>query len=139
MCAIRQECSDSARSLTTFRPLISVDMAQIGIKTYSPYFEGLDDYNGVSSPHPGTDTTSYIGLSAIRQKIAELPVAQQDGSATRGNEVRNSTHHGFVIIFFTLTSVNFVTPVAAWPAQTQHGVLPRVQGRGLLWHSSRRY
>ncbi|GMH46403.1 hypothetical protein TrRE_jg6628 [Triparma retinervis] len=68
------------------------DMAQIGIKTYSPFFEAQDGYDGISSPHPGSDTTSYIGLSAIRQKIAELPVAQQlpegdAGRATRGNEL----------------------------------------------------
>ncbi|GMI14184.1 hypothetical protein TrVE_jg9327 [Triparma verrucosa] len=63
------------------------DMAQIGIRTYGPYFETVMNPDGVSSDHPGEQTTSYIGWDAISEKLAELPIKQENGEATRGNEL----------------------------------------------------
>ena len=63
------------------------DMAQIGIKTYVPYFEANMNSDGQSSDHPGEQTTSYIAWDAIKTKLEELPVKQESGEAIRGNEL----------------------------------------------------
>ncbi len=62
-------------------------MAQIGIFKYGPYFEDNMNEDGVSSDHPGDNTRSYIALSEIRSRIADLPVKQESGEVTRGNEL----------------------------------------------------
>ncbi|GMI18662.1 hypothetical protein TrLO_g4563 [Triparma laevis f. longispina] len=72
-----------------FKSCTVMDMAQIGIRTYGPYFYDESNINvdGSSSDHPGEQTTSYVGWDAIDQKLRELPEKQESGEATRGNEL----------------------------------------------------
>ncbi|GMI32150.1 hypothetical protein TeGR_g7866 [Tetraparma gracilis] len=69
------------------------DMAQIGLRTYVPFFSannnGDPDSRGTiaSSANPGADTTSYISLEAVTERIRQLPIKQEAGTATRGNEL----------------------------------------------------
>ena len=63
------------------------DMAQIGIRTYAPYFEDNMNADGQSSDHPGDQTTSYIAWEAIKLALEDLPMLQEAGTAIRGNEL----------------------------------------------------
>ena len=105
-------------------------MAQIGIRTYGPYFETVMNPDGVSSDHPGEQTTSYIGWDAISEKLAELPIKQENGEATRGNELGLLRLNQVRPAFYQLAAL--LLAVACYlchiTASLVAGVLSRVQG-----------
>ena len=63
------------------------DMAQVGLRGYQTFMYPVLNADGETMNHPGKETTSYLSLAKVKERVAMLPSMQEAGTATRGNEL----------------------------------------------------